>query len=96
MKNELIEVVIPLRCVEKVRDSCWVIIDIIDELIDLIRFMICQNDICIGMITSITVIIVSLGFILLNVIGSKDEKMSGIIKIWNYQLELWRFLVYLT
>jgi hypothetical protein len=88
MKNELIEVVIPLRCVEKVRDSCWVIIDIIDELIDLIRFMICQKDICIGMIISITVIIVSLGFILLNIIGSKDEKISGIIKIWNYQLEL--------
>jgi hypothetical protein len=79
---------------ELVRDS-WSMIVYINIKIDVImRFIDNQNVIWRESMMKIVVDRVIRGFIIvLNAIGSKEEKISGIIKIWVTHLELWRFLV---
>lgn len=76
---------IPFRLIDRVRDSCLIIVSIIGFNIDSFRFEdfhICDWMIKISTTFIITVIDVD-GSNNVNLAGSKIEKMSLIIKIWR-------------
>lgn len=72
----------PLRFDINVRDSCAVIISRNGAIMDLLRDDANQNVSCVDKISIMFIIIKSLmdGLIELNLYGSKEEKMSGIIQ----------------
>jgi hypothetical protein len=89
-------VIMPLIWLAIVRVTCCVITIAINDININVRLYINQYINLIIIIIGIVIDREIVVFIFVNLNGSNDEKISGIIKIWNVHLELWRFLVYLT
>lgn len=94
INRDVMIVDIPFKYFIWVRNSCIMMVDFINIIKTLIWLVFQNINWVIKMIIIDIVNVICVGIDWLNAIGSKDEKMSGIIsKYGDVHLELWRFLV---